>query len=144
MSLNNVIKKTKHKIIVDIDKDLTICSNPGAFSQIITNFIMNSFIHGFEDKKEGEITIGATIEDNTLNFVYKDNGKGLTKEAKEKIFDPFYTTRRQTGGSGLGMSIIYNLVTQKLKGWIKVKSEEGQGVEFDILVKLSKQNKGVK
>ena len=136
MSLNNVLKKTKHKIIIDIDKNLTIDSNPGAFSQIITNFIMNSLIHGFENKEIGEIVISSKLENNTLSFIYKDNGKGLTKEIKEKIFDPFYTTKRHEGGSGLGMNIIYNIITQKFGGNIKVTSKEGKGVEFYIVMKV--------
>ena len=136
MSLNNVLKKTKHKIVVDIDKDLNINSNPGAFSQIITNFIMNSLIHGFEDKEEGEIIIYAKLEDDMLDFVYQDNGKGISQEVKEKIFDPFYTTKRHAGGSGLGMNIIYNIITQKFGGTIKIYSELGEGVKFDIKMRV--------
>ncbi len=135
MTLNNVLKKTKHTVIVDIDKKLMINSNPGAFSQVITNFVMNSLIHGFENKKDGEIKISASIKNNVLTFIYKDNGKGMPQKAKEKIFDPFFTTKRHQGGSGLGMNIIYNIVTQKFGGTIKIKSEEGQGVEFDIVMK---------
>ena len=136
ISLNNVIKKTKHKIVIDIDKNLTIDSNPGAFSQIITNFVMNSLIHGFENKEDGEITISAKLEDNILSIAYKDNGKGVTKEVKEKIFDPFYTTNRHKGGSGLGMNIIYNIITRKFGGTIKINSEEGEGIEFNIMMKV--------
>ena len=125
------MKKTGHQIIVDIDPEFELNSNPGVFSQIITNFVMNSMIHAFENKESGEIKISAAADDNEkFCMVYEDNGKGLNKEQKEKIFEPFFTTKRGNGGSGLGMHIVYNLVTSKLGGEIHVESEEGKGVRF--------------
>jgi len=130
ISLHNELKKTKHKVIVDIDSDIKLHSNPGAFSQIFTNFIMNSLIHGFEYKEEGEITISAFFDEEKLKIIYQDNGKGLNQEQKEKIFEPFFTTKRGHGGSGLGMNIVYNLVHNKLGGNLEVESEEGNGIKF--------------
>jgi len=140
LSLHNELRKTKHKIVVDIGTDIKLDSNPGAFSQILTNFIMNSIIHGFENIDEGEIKISASVdESNNLILIYEDNGKGLNQEQKEKIFEPFFTTKRGKGGSGLGMNIVYNIITSKLKGEVDVQSQEGKGVRFimsfkDILV----------
>jgi len=129
-SLHNKIKMTKHIVSIDINDKLVINNNPGAFSQIITNFIMNSIIHGFKDKEAGQINIKAHKEDSNLILVYKDNGIGLNDKAKEKIFDPFYTTNRSGGGSGLGMNIVFNIVTQKLNGTIKLNSQKNNGLEF--------------
>ena len=132
LSLHNEIKKTKHKVVLDIDSNIRLNSNPGAFSQIFTNFIMNSMIHGFENIDEGEMKISASVDGENLKVVYQDNGKGLNEEQKQKIFDPFFTTKRGKGGSGLGMNIVYNLVKGKLDGDIKVESEEGKGIKFVI------------
>ncbi len=130
LSIHNQIKKTKHKIIVDIDSQIKLKSNPGAFSQIFTNFIMNSIIHGFENIEKGEIKISAFVEETKLHIMYEDNGVGLSSEQKEKIFDPFFTTKRGSGGSGLGMHIVYNLITTKLGGEIEVESKKGEGIKF--------------
>ena len=133
-SIHNKTKKSGHKIIVDIDKKIKINSNPGAFFQIITNFVMNSIIHAFNEDEVGEIKISAYTDEGKLYFDYRDNGKGLTDESKEKIFCPFYTTNRGGGGSGLGMNIVYNLITTKLGGSVDIVSSLGHGVEFKIVI----------
>jgi response regulator RpfG family c-di-GMP phosphodiesterase/signal transduction histidine kinase len=130
ISIHNEIKKRNHNIEIDIDSNIKLKSNPGAFSQVVTNFIMNSFIHAFDDKDKGEIKIIAFDKDDSLIFTYEDNGKGLNNEQKAKIFDPFFTTNRSNGGSGLGMNIVYNIITNKLGGTIDVESSEGDGVKF--------------
>jgi signal transduction histidine kinase len=133
-SLHNEIKKFKHKIVVDIHEDIKVTLNPGALSQIITNFVMNSIIHAFDKDEVGELKLSAFVDNGKLYFIYKDNGKGLTKEVKEKIFDPFFTTNRANGGSGLGMNIVYNLITTKLDGKVEVVSEIGNGAKFKIII----------
>ena len=136
-SLHNNIKKTKLSINVDIDEKLNITSIPGAISQIITNFIMNSIIHGFEHGAEGKINIFAKIENSMLEIIYSDNGKGMDENTVAKVFDPFFTTKRHSGGSGLGMNIVYNIVTQKLNGTISCESSLGSGVSFKIRMPLN-------
>lgn len=135
-SLNSKIKKTKLKVELNIDKNISIYSNPGAFSQIISNFIVNSIIHGFDKDQEGIIKIEAIKNNNDFILKYSDNGKGLDEETKEKVFEPFYTTNRANGGSGLGMNIVFNLVTQKLHGTIDVQSEVNKGILFTIKAPL--------
>lgn len=138
-SLRNKTKKTKHTMSIDIDDDLIINSYPGAYSQIITNMLTNSLTHAFEEGEHGHITISATKVEKNLIFKYQDDGKGLEEKTKKKIFDPFFTTARNKGGSGLGMNIVYNLVTQKLNGSIKVESKKDEGVLFVMKFDLKKE-----
>lgn len=132
LSLHNLLKKTKHNINIHCDNNLNIDSYPGSFSQIITNFIMNSIIHGFKDIEEGTIDIYIKNVDNNIEIVYKDNGIGISKTNLKKIFDPFFTTNREGGGSGLGLNIVYNIITNGLGGNIKATSEINKGVKFLI------------
>ena len=136
LSLHNRIKKTKHNINIYCDKNLNIQSYPGAFSQILTNFIMNSLIHGFKNDKEGNIEIYVTQVDNNIEIIYKDNGKGINKTNLKKIFDPFFTTNRKGGGSGLGLNIVYNIVINRLHGKIKATSQINKGITFTITFPL--------
>jgi len=140
LNLHSKLKRTKHKIIIECPDELVLDSYPGVFSQIITNFMMNTLDHGFEGIEEGEIVFDIQEENSRLVFKYKDNGIGMDEKTVNQIFDPFFTTKRNRGGSGLGMNIVYNLVTQKLKGQIKCYSSLGKGTEFiiDIPLKLSK------
>lgn len=137
LSLNSIIKKTQHKIILDIDERTQILSYPGAFSQIFTNLIINSFIHGFKYEKHGQIYIKADTKKQNLIINYTDNGVGIKEENLHKIFDPFFTTNREYGGTGLGLNIIYNIITRLLKGSITCKSKENQGIEFKITIPLN-------
>jgi PAS domain S-box-containing protein len=132
LSLKSEIKHTNHKITLVCPEDLMINSHPGAFAQITTNFIMNSLAHGFDGNEQGEIQIEINLDQGNLRFSYYDNGIGMDKKTLKQVFDPFFTTKRNQGGTGLGMQIVYNLVTQKLKGDISVNSSLGDGVEFMI------------
>ncbi len=132
VSLHPKFKNTKHKTIVNIEKDFAVNSYPGAFSQVMTNFIINSLKHGFDGIEEGEIIIEATNNNGLVSLVYKDNGNGIPEENIHKIFDPFFTTKRGQGGSGLGMHIVYNLITQTLGGTINCTSSKGQGTVFEL------------
>lgn len=137
LSLKNILKKTQIKVEISGDDNLDIDSYPGVFAQIITNLIMNSTIHAFCEKKIGKISIECKEKDGHIFIIYKDNGKGIKKENLSKIFEPFFTTKRNKGGTGLGLNIVYNLVTSKLLGRIVCNSEENNGVEFIIEFKKS-------
>lgn len=136
LSLSPKLKKTQHKITLEIATDIELFSFPGIFSQIFTNLIMNSLIHGFVDKNDGEICIQAAIQDGYLHLNYYDNGRGIAKEIKPKIWDPFVTTNRAGGGSGLGTYILYNLITQGLNGRIDLIDDVPAGVHFAMLLPL--------
>ncbi|WP_390902307.1 PAS domain-containing sensor histidine kinase [Vibrio rhizosphaerae] len=115
------------------DETLTMTSLPGTLTQIISNLIMNSVIHAFEgDHPSPEIRIKFYAQDQHIIFEYQDNGIGVPHELHEKIFEPFYTSKRGHGGSGLGLNLVFNLVTQKLKGHLNFTSEPGQGVLYRI------------
>jgi signal transduction histidine kinase len=132
-SLYPRLKKRKIKVHMDIDEKIELDSFPGAFSQIITNLVLNSLIHGFDEDDEGHIDIRAEKKNGQLNIEYKDTGKGIKTADLEHIFEPFYTTNKKTG-TGLGLHIVYNLVTQKLNGSIECRSKPGEGVTFFINV----------
>jgi signal transduction histidine kinase len=132
LSLQPRLRKTSHRITVNCPEDLEITSYPGAISQIITNLVMNSLVHGFEDLEQGKIIINISINKAILHFHYSDDGKGIQEEHLPKIFNPFFTTKRSQGRSGLGMHIVYNLVTQTLKGTIECTSTPGAGTTFLI------------
>jgi len=131
-SLQPNFKKTRHHIDVNCPENLILSCPAGAISQIFTNLLMNSLIHGFEEMEEGHIRITVLDEGAMVDITYSDNGKGLTQEQLEKLFHPFFTTKRDQGGSGLGTHITYNLVRQTLGGSIQVSSEPGQGLSYHI------------
>lgn len=141
LALKHEYKNTQHEFEIACDETLEIRSYPGAFSQILTNMIMNSLIHGFEGVDKGHIRIRATREAEDLILEYEDDGVGISKENKVRIFDPFFTTNRKRGGSGLGLNIVYNIVTGKLNGKISCESEQGIGTKFIIRIPLSNQGK---
>lgn len=143
LSMRPNYKRTRHSITVDCPADLEIDSFPGIFAQIITNLVMNSLIHGLEGIEAGEMRITITPEAGGIQLTYRDNGKGMDANVLEHVFDPFFTTRRSQGGTGLGMHVVYNLVTQTLGGSIECESTPGQGVTFTIsMPHLGKEKPG--
>lgn len=123
-------------IDVDCDERLSFNSYPGAFAQIFTNLILNSIIHGFEEKNRGTICMKAVKNNGTLEIQYQDDGKGIQTDIMPKIFDPFITSDHSKG-TGLGLYIVNNLVTQKLGGSIICDSKYGAGTRFLITIPLS-------
>lgn len=135
VTLRPQTKQTQVNIRVDVDDDLSIASFPGAYYHIISNMIVNSLRHAFPDK-QGTIQISIHREQDKLHLHYEDDGEGMDEATKNRIFDPFFTTKRGDGGTGLGMYMTYNIVTQRLGGSITVVSEIGKGTQFDIVVPL--------
>lgn len=134
VSLRPKLKKTAHQVTVECDSDMTLYSYPGAFSQILTNLVMNSLLHGFTEGTAGEIQIKLVQRDSEYVLSYHDNGAGMDVSTRKDIFEPFFTTKRTSGGTGLGMYIVFNLVTQTLNGKIECQSEPGQGTLFTIII----------
>ncbi len=125
----------KANVIVEnrVDEDIHIWTYPGAISQIMTNLILNSIVHGFENTRSGKIEIEARREDPYIVVIYRDDGSGISEENIQHIYDAFFTTKHDKGGSGLGMHIIYNLVKSLLGGTVKCESKLGEGVRFTIV-----------
>lgn len=142
VSLHAPDKRIKVEVVLDGDPDLEIRSYPGTFSQVITNLFMNSCHHGFEGRSEGRISLAFRVEDQRLILVYRDDGKGMDEATLRRIYEPFFTTRRDLGGTGLGMNIVFNLVSQKLGGTIRTSSVPGQGAEFVLDLPLEPQALG--
>jgi len=130
-SLYPKLKGKKIKISLDIDEKLELDSYPGAYSQILTNLVLNSLVHGFEGKSQGNIEITALQKNGELEINYRDDGKGIPESNLSKIFDPFFSTDKKSG-TGLGLHIVYNLVNQKLQGTISCSSENQNGVHFKM------------
>nr|WP_281355214.1 ATP-binding protein [Anaerotalea alkaliphila] len=108
------------------------------YSQIFTNLVMNSLRHGFADKNAGKILLKAHMDEagKVLTLEYTDDGCGIEAENLARIYEPFFTTNRLGGNSGLGMSIVYNIVVHKLHGQIRSESRVGEGVRFTMTIPL--------
>jgi len=139
-SLKPVFKDTSYQLALNCQDDTELWGDPGDIAQIITNLVMNSLIHGFENADDGSINIEITTQDQNIIFTYKDSGCGMNMESTKQIFEPFFTTKRGKGGSGLGMHIVFNLVTQSLKGTIDCVSDLGKGTQFILKFPLDKRN----
>lgn len=137
LSIKNIYKDKNIEIKVICDKNISLNSYPGTYSQIITNLVVNSVRHGFKNHEKGLITIEVKRDQNNINIIYKDNGKGIEKKNLKKIFDPFFTTNREAGGTGLGLNIIYNIITSTLKGTITTTSKINEGVIFKITLPIT-------
>ncbi|MEM9216381.1 MAG: ATP-binding sensor histidine kinase [Cyanobacteria bacterium P01_F01_bin.150] len=132
LSLAPKLKPTPHQLMVKGETQLIIESCPGVLAQIITNLVMNSINHGYPGGQSGRLQwhIQSSVEHVTLT--YQDDGCGISSDNLTKIFEPFFTTARHSGGTGLGLHIVYNLVTQTLQGAIEVESQVDQGTCFVI------------
>ncbi len=147
--IDNVIRslkpRLKEKAIalhVDCDQGLKARFQAGALAQILTNMILNSYIHGFDNKSAGCINIHVTLEphdqgNGILQFVYEDDGLGLAPGQLKHLFDPFFTTKADRGGSGLGTHIIYTLIHDTLGGSLQVSSHKGKGLKYEFSFPVS-------
>ncbi|MBS1198607.1 MAG: multi-sensor signal transduction histidine kinase [Proteobacteria bacterium] len=127
-------KRTTHQIILGIEPDLMLESYPGPLDQIITNLVINAQFHGFDGRENGIIHIHAeALDRQRVRISISDNGCGIPPENMPRIFDPFFTTRLGSGGSGLGLHIVYSIATRVLGGSIDVSSNsEGTVFTLDI------------
>lgn len=125
--------RTALTIEVACPADLELDGYPGALSQILTNLIMNALVHALDPEQPGRIAIAARLlGPDMVELSVGDDGNGIAPDVLPKIFDPFFTTRRGAGGSGLGLHIVYNLVTGRLHGTIGVESRPGEGTRFTL------------
>ncbi|MBB1485264.1 sensor histidine kinase [Oceanospirillum sediminis] len=139
-SLRHETKRFVSSVHVDCPEDLQITSDAGALTQIISNLVMNSIRHGFDEHHpspaQGKISIESRVEGDTLVLIYRDNGKGIHPDIYSRIFEPYFTTRKGHGGTGLGLCIVKDLVENRLHGCIEYIPETS-GACFRIAFPLA-------
>lgn len=134
-TLRPELKRTRLDVVVDCDAGIEIDGYPGAFAQVITNLVVNSIRHGYEPNGIGTLTFrGRRQGDGTIRLVYSDTGRGVAEEIRGKMFDPFVTTKRGQGGSGLGLHILHNLVVGKMGGRVTYADTDGGGASFVLTI----------
>jgi signal transduction histidine kinase len=143
LSLKPQLKRTSHVLTLECPGDIILDSYPGAFSQIISNLVINSLIHGFEGVLKGHIIISASESDDGVHLRYTDDGCGIPAEHAPRIFEPFFSTKRNHGGSGLGLHIVHSLITDTMGGRIGWRSRIGEGVRFDIWIPYRRESVNV-
>ncbi len=136
-SLRPSTKRFPHVIEIEIQEHIHWDSYPGALYQIISNLVLNALNHAFAESDCGVITIQASADVEAISLCVSDNGCGMDSDTASHIFEPFFTTKRGQGGSGLGLHIVFNLVTSVLGGTITVQTAPGAGARFLIRVPLS-------
>ena len=135
LSLSPLLRNGGHQVSLECADSVELTSRPDALYQIMVNLITNSLAHGYPDGLKGKLTIKVEVETpRRLHISYQDDGIGMDNEVASHMFEPFYTTRRDQGGTGLGMHIVFNLVTQALGGKISCETQPGAGVRFDMMI----------
>ena len=134
-------KRTQFKergieVAIHCPDNMEVSIHTGAMTQILTTLLINSVAHAFEDGQKGLITIMAGVEPTSgdLTLTYSDNGRGMSEQEKHRIFDPYYQSQKGDEGSGLGMLLVYSIVTVRMNGSIDVQSLPGEGVKFEIQI----------
>jgi PAS domain S-box-containing protein len=135
MSLRPGLRKHNLTLNVDCQPNLTMNSYPGPYGQVLTNLFLNAVAHAFPDGRPGiiEIQARASGKDN-VEILFADNGCGMSLDVRRRAFDPFFTTRRDQGGTGLGLHIVYSIVTNRLGGRLDLDSAPGNGTRIQILL----------
>ncbi len=131
-SLVYEINERKCSIELNCPEEFEIKLQKKSFNQVLGNLLTNSLIHGFEGKDNGVINIDVEANPDVVVIHYSDNGKGIAKEDQDKVFSPFFTTKRGSECVGLGLSILYNLVTLRMEGKIDFSNTPGKGLSFRI------------
>lgn len=136
LTMHPTLRKTPYQFIDNTPDALMLDSYPGPLGQVLINLINNAIIHGFDGRAQGTITLNAQLSDDKqqLSLTLQDDGIGIPAKDQKKVFDPFFTTKLGQGGSGLGLHIIYTLVTGLLGGSINVHSQVGQGTIFTMVL----------
>jgi len=131
-TLHSQIARTEFEVQVMGDNNLFVETDPGILSQIITSLLTNALLHAPIEGQSGKIVLDIQSRERILYLTFSDDGRGMSEDISTMIFEPFFTTQRGSGGSGLGMYIVYNLVTQALSGDITCESSEGKGTTFTV------------
>ncbi len=135
MSLRPGLRKHHLTLSVDCQPNITMNSYPGPYGQVLTNLFLNAVAHAFPDGRAGavDILVREAGKDD-VEIIFSDNGCGMSLDVRRRAFDPFFTTRRDQGGTGLGLHIVYNIVTNRLGGRLDLDSEPGGGTRIQIVL----------
>jgi PAS domain S-box-containing protein len=135
MSLRPGLRKHHLTLTVDCEPNLAMNSYPGPYGQVLTNLFLNAVAHAFPDGRPGEVHIDVrgSGKDN-VEIIFSDDGCGMSLDVRRRAFDPFFTTRRDQGGTGLGLHIVYSIVTNRLGGRLDLDSEPGKGTRIQIIL----------
>jgi len=137
------LAKSRDALALEVPSDIVLNSYPGAYGQVLTNLIFNAVTHGFADRPGGSVLIKARrLTDGEVEITFSDDGSGIPEDIQRHVFDPFFTTRRAQGSTGLGLNIVHNLVTQQLGGTIALVSAPGKGTTFCMTLPLLAPNPG--
>jgi signal transduction histidine kinase len=137
LSLRPSLRGSPHQILLDCPAQISWDTYPGALYQCVVNLLMNALQHAFEGRTQGTVRIGARQLGESVRIEVADNGNGMPDEVRGRIFEPFYTTRRGQGGSGLGLHIVFSVVTQVLGGSVECSSAPGEGACFVLLLPMT-------
>jgi len=144
VTMSPSLRKTSHTLLCEISPDIHFDSFPGPLEQVLMNLTNNALRHGFDGRSNGQMRLQADLlSSEWVRLRFSDDGVGISDKNLQKIFDPFFTTKLGQGGSGLGLSIAYNIVTGMLGGKIEVHSEVGRGSEFVIDLPLTAPKEAV-
>jgi signal transduction histidine kinase len=134
-SVRPELKKLPLSVTVEVPSGIAMDSYPGSYGQVLTNLFLNAVVHAYPDGQAGTLRLGArAVGASDVEITVADDGVGMSEEVRDRAFDPFFTTRRDRGGTGLGLHIIYNLVTQTLGGHLTMESAPGRGTSFRITI----------
>jgi signal transduction histidine kinase len=132
-SLHSLLKRLPVTIEVSCPDDLHLAGVPGLLNQVLTNLVINAVQHAYDGvARQGKMVIDAVLEGGHVRIVFADDGIGMSADQLARIFEPFYTTKRGNGGSGLGLYLCYEIVTARLGGTIRCESQPGAGCRFVI------------
>jgi signal transduction histidine kinase len=131
-ALTPLLRHPFHTLELEVGPGINLRGDPAVFYQILSNLVINSVKHGFEGRVQGRITVVVHRDGQEAVFQYRDDGNGMGPEQLARLYEPFYTTKRESGGTGLGMSIVQKAVRNDLGGEVRCESRPGEGVEFTI------------
>ena len=135
LTLTPKLKKTQHNVTLNIPLDIELTTYSGALIHILTNLINNALIHAFEESTQGTIDINASVIDESVQLEVRDNGIGIAEPIFDKIFTKFYTTKSDSGGSGLGLHICQKMAEEELQGDIRAENNKDKGSCFILRIK---------
>lgn len=142
-SLSPRIRHAGHRVEMAVPEGIEMDGHPGAMAQIITNLVINSIMHAYPDERHGVLRLAARpLDGDRVELAYSDDGQGIPRDLWPRIFEPFFTTRRGTGGSGLGLHLLYNIVTVRMGGTVRVAAAPQGGALFTLTFPRISPGKG--